>query len=632
MTNKELAAVLTQIADLLEIKGEVVVKVQAYRRVANTLSEYSPELADIRKSSGKLPKIPGVGLAIADKLEELLATGQLAFLEKLKQEVPAGLAEMLRVPDVGPKRAARFWKELGLTTVAQLEAAARAGKLRALPGLGEKSEAKILAGLEMRRRASNRIPLGQAWPIAQDMLRFLRGLPGVAMADAAGSLRRMRSTIGDLDFLVGADEARAEGIMHAFVRHPKVTRVLVQGLTKTSVELSGGLQADLRVLPPERFGTLLQYFTGSKEHNVRLRELALTKGLSLSEYAFTRKNGQEVLCATEAEVYRTVGLPYIPPELRENRGELEAASQGGLPRLVDVRDLQSELHTHSTWSDGSLSVGDMAQAARSHGLKCLAITDHSQSLGVTHGLTPARLRSQRREIERVQSEMGQGFSLLHGAEVEIRADGQLDFSDDVLSDLDIVVAALHVSLRQDRATVTARLVEAIRNRHVDIIAHPTGRLLPDREGAELDMEAVLGAAAESGVALEINAHPSRLDLDDVYARRALELGCLLAINTDAHRAEDLNAAFLGVGIARRAWAPAESVINTWPVEKLLQWLDERGHRPKRRTTAEVVAAAAALAQPPARQAAEKVRAARPPARPKPKPKTPSRNPAAKRKR
>ena len=620
MTNKELAAVLTQIADLLEIKGEVVFKVQAYRRVATTLSEYSPELADIRKSSGKIPKIPGVGQAIADKLEELLTTGQLAFLDKLKQEVPAGLAEMLHVPDVGPKRAALVWKELGLTTVAELEAAARAGQLRALPGLGEKSEAKILAGLEMRRRASNRIPLGQAWPLAQDMLRFLRGLPGVEMAEAAGSLRRMRSTIGDLDFLVGADEARAESIMHAFVRHPKVVRVLVQGPTKTSVELSGGLQADLRVLPPARFGTLLQYFTGSKEHNVRLRELALTKGLSLSEYALTKKNGQEVLCGTEAEVYRTLGLPFIPPELRENRGELEAASQGALPRLVDTRDLQSDLHSHSTWSDGTLSVGDMAQAARSHGLKCLAITDHSQSLGVTHGLTPARLRSQRQEIEKVQAEMGQGFSLLHGAEVEIRADGELDFSDDVLSDLDIVVAALHVSLRQDRATVTARLVEAIRNRHVDIIAHPTGRLLPDREGADLDMEAVLSAAAESGVALEINAHPSRLDLDDIYARRALELGCLLAINTDAHRAEDLNAAFLGVGIARRAWAPAESVINTWPVEKLLQWLDERGHRPKRRTAAEVVAAAAALAQNSAPQADKKPRPARPTATPKPKPK------------
>jgi len=519
----------------------------------------------------------------------LLTTGKLAFYEKLQQEVPAGVAEMLAIPDVGPKRAALFWKQLGLVSVAALETAARGGKLRDLPGMGEKSEAKIVAGIEMRRRSAHRVPLGQAWPLAQDMVRFLRGLPGVEMAEAAGSLRRMRSTIGDLDFLAGAEAGRVDAIMQSFVHHPKVVRVLALGSTKSSVELSGGLQADLRVVPPQRFGTCLQYFTGSKEHNVRLRELALSKGLSLNEYALTRKNGQEILCSTETEVYKTLGLPYIPPELREDRGEMEAGSQGKLPRLVEVRDLQSELHAHSTWSDGTLSVGDMALLARSHGLKCLALTDHSQSLGITHGLTPARLRAQRQEVERVQAEIGQGFSLLLGAEVEIRADGQLDFSDDVLSDLDIVIAALHVSLRQPRDVVTARLVEAIRNRHVDIIAHPTGRLLPDREGADLDMEAVLKAAAESGVALEINAHPSRLDLDDVYARRALELGCLLAINTDAHRAEDLNASFFGVGIARRAWVPAEAVINTWPVEKLLQWLDERGHRPKRRTSAEVLA-------------------------------------------
>ena len=589
MTNKDLAAIFNRIADLLEIKGEVVYKVLAYRRAATSLEDYTPELADVWQASGKLPKLAGVGEALAGKLEELLTTGKLAFYEKLQQEVPVGVAEMLAIPDVGPKRAALFWKQLGLVSVAALETAARGGKLRDLPGMGEKSEAKIVAGIEMRRRSAHRVPLGQAWPLAQDMVRFLRGLPGVEMAEAAGSLRRMRSTIGDLDFLAGAEAGRVDAIMQSFVHHPKVVRVLALGSTKSSVELSGGLQADLRVVPPQRFGTCLQYFTGSKEHNVRLRELALSKGLSLNEYALTRKNGQEILCSTETEVYKTLGLPYIPPELREDRGEMEAGSQGKLPRLVEVRDLQSELHAHSTWSDGTLSVGDMALLARSHGLKCLALTDHSQSLGITHGLTPARLRAQRQEVERVQAEIGQGFSLLLGAEVEIRADGQLDFSDDVLSDLDIVIAALHVSLRQPRDVVTARLVEAIRNRHVDIIAHPTGRLLPDREGADLDMEAVLKAAAESGVALEINAHPSRLDLDDVYARRALELGCLLAINTDAHRAEDLNASFFGVGIARRAWVPAEAVINTWPVEKLLQWLDERGHRPKRRTSAEVLA-------------------------------------------
>jgi len=575
MTNKQLAEVFANIADILEIKGEVIYKVLAYRRAATTLAEYQLDVNEVWRA-GKLKKIPGVGDAIAEKIAELLSTGKLDFYEKLKKEVPPGLVEMLTVPDIGPKKVALFWKKLGLTTVADLEKAARQGKLRELSGMGEKSEAKILAGIAARKRSTGRVPLGQAWPIAQEIVKFLRGLPGVEAAEVAGSLRRMRSTIGDLDFLVGADNA--EPIMAAFVNHAQVARVLGQGPTKSSVELVNGLQADLRVLPAERFGTLLQYFTGSKEHNVKLRELALSKGLSLSEHAFTRKNGKEILCATEVEVYKTVELSYIPPELREDRGELQVAARGELPRLVEVKDLQSDLHAHSKWSDGAASIREMAFAARSRSLKCLAITDHSQSLGVTGGLTPERLRAQRRELDAVQSELGVSFSLLQGAEVEIRADGQLDYSDDVLEDLDIVVASLHSSLRQKRQKITARLIQAIHNRHVDIIGHPTGRLIPEREGADLDMEAVLQAAAESGVALEINANPARLDLDDVYARRALELGCILAINSDAHHPSHFELAHFGVGTARRAWATPESVINSWPVEKLLHWLDERGHR------------------------------------------------------
>ena len=589
MTNKELSEVFAAIADLLEIKGEVIYKILAYRRAAQTLSEHGRSVAEVWKE-GRLKDIPGVGDAIAEKIDELLRTGRLGFYEKLKSEIPVGLVEVLKVPDVGPKKAALFWKKLGLTTVAELERTARAGKLRDLPGMGEKSEAKIIAGIEARKRASGRVALGRAWPVAQELLRFLRGLSGVKAAEAAGSLRRMRATIGDLDFLVAAYDAQP--IMAAFVRHPQAARVLGQGPTKASVELSNGLQADLRVLPPERFGTLLQYFTGSKEHNVRLRELALDKGLSLSEHAFTRKGGREILCATEEEVYKALGLAYIPPELREDRGEIQAAAQDKLPRLIEPGDLQSDLHAHTTWSDGKATVKEMALAARSRSLKCLAITDHSQSLGVTGGLTPERLRAQRRELDAAQAELGAGFSLLQGAEVEIRADGQLDYSDDVLEDLDIVVASLHTSLRQERDKITARLVQAIQNRHVDIIGHPTGRLLPDREGADLDMDAVLHAAAESGMALEINANPARLDLDDVYARRALELGCLLSINTDAHNPADFDLAHFGVGTARRAWATAEAVINTWPTEKLLHWLDERGHRRVRKGTGMLVEVAA----------------------------------------
>ncbi len=575
LSNKELADIFARIGDLLEIKGEVIYKILAYRKAADTIREHTRPVKDVWREGG-LREIPGVGQAIAEKIDELLTTGKLAFLEKLQTEVPASLTELLQVPDLGPKRVALVWKKLGVTTLAELDRAARAGELRGLAGMGEKSEAKILLGIESLKRATGRVPLGKAWPVALEILRILRALPGVSAAESAGSLRRGRSTIGDLDFIVAAVDSRP--VMATFMTLPLVARVLGQGPTKTSVVLENGLQADLRVLPPERFGTLLQYFTGSKDHNVRLRELAQSHGLSLNEHAFVAVDGRETLCATEADVYRALGLPYIPPELREDRGELQAARDGKLPRLIELRDLQSDLHTHSTWSDGKASVLEMAQAARVNGLKCLAVTDHSHGLGVTNGLTPERLRAQRREIDAAQAQLGAGFVLLQGSEVEIRADGTLDFTDDVLGDLDIVVASLHTALGQEREKITERLLNAVRNHNVDIIGHPTGRRLPNRDGADLDLEAVFKAAAESGVALEINANPERLDLDDVYARRALELGCLLAINTDAHGVDWFGHAQYGVVTARRAWATSDRVINTWPVEKLLSWLDERDRR------------------------------------------------------
>ncbi len=606
-TNKQLADTFALIGDLLEIKGEVVYKILAYRKAADTIREHSRPVKDIWRE-GKLREIPGVGQAIAEKIDELMTTGRLEFLEKLRGEVPASLVDLLQVSDLGPKRVAMVWKKLNVTTLEELEQAGRAGKLRDLPGLGEKSEAKILAGIEARKRATGRMPLGSAWLVSQAILRSLRDLPGVRLAESAGSLRRGRATVGDLDFLVGAEDARP--IMAAFATLPEVARVIGQGPTKTSVVLENGLQADLRVLAPERFGTALQYFTGSKDHNVRIREIALDQGLSLSEHAYTRvKDGREILCASEVEVYAQLGLAYIPPELREDRGEIQAARDGRLPRLVDVRDLQSDLHSHTTWSDGSLGVHDMAQRAKSRGLKCLAITDHSQSLGVANGLTPERLRQQRLEIDAAQEELGPGFVLLQGAEVEIRADGALDYSDPVLDDLDIVVASLHTSLRQERGVVTERLLSAIRNHRVDIIGHPTGRLLPDRDGADLDMEVILTAAAEHGVALEINANPQRLDLDDVYARRALELGCLLAINTDSHHESNFDYAHFGVTTARRAWASPEQIINTWSPEKLMSWLDHRGHgRPAKPATVE---AKRAGEKKPAKSTSKKKPAAKP---------------------
>lgn len=572
MNNRELADIFTQIADLLEIKGEVIYKILAYRKAADSL-ENLPADAEAYWREGKLTEIPGVGKAIADKIDELFSTGKLQFLEKLQQEVPPTLIEVLQVPDVGAKKAALFWKQLGIADLAGLEAAAKAGKLRTLPGMGEKSEAKVLAGIEAIKRRSGRIPLGKAWPFVQELLTYLGGISGVVQVSAAGSLRRMRSTVGDLDILAAADDSKI--IMEAFTTHPQVINVSGKGPTKASVEFQHGLRAQLWVHPPERWGTALQYATGSKDHNVRLRELALKQGLSLSEQALTRQDGSEILCASEEEVYATLGLPWIPPELREDRGEIQAARAGQLPNLITKDDLQAELHSHSTWSDGRLSIKEMAQAAVERGYRILAITDHSASLGVAGGLSVDDLKAQRREIEIVQAELGDTILLLQGTEVEIKADGALDFPDEALAQLDIVIASLHSSLRQPREQITQRLLNAIRNPHVDIIGHPTGRMIPNREGADLDMPAILQAAAESGVALEINAHPSRLDLDDVYSRRAQEMGIPISINTDAHSPNDMDLVHFGVATARRGWIEAQHVINTWETGRLLDWLKKR---------------------------------------------------------
>ncbi len=574
MNNRELADVFTLIADLLEIKGEIVYKTLAYRKAAESLAGLGGDVNEYWKE-GKLQEIPGVGKAIAEKIDELLRSGKLEFLENLKREVPPSLAEWLKVPSLGPKKAALIWKTLNITTLAQLEAAARAGRLRDLPGLGLKSEAAILAGIESLARRSARLPLGRAYPLAQEIVAALRGVKGVVEVQPAGSLRRMRSTIGDIDILVAAPHSSA--VMETFVNLPHVARVLSKGETKSSIEFSDGTRAQVWVHPPERFGTALQYATGSKEHNVRLRQLALEQGWSLSEHALTRTDGsRERLCATEEEVYAALGLAWIPPELREDRGEVEAARSGRLPTLIELEDVHADLQVHSTWSDGKLGMLEMARAAARRGMKVIAFTDHSVSLGVTGGLSMEDHRRQRAEIERIQRELGEEILILHGSEVEIKADGSLDYPDEFLATLEVVVASLHTSLRQPRQKVTQRVIRALRNPHVDILAHPTGRLLPDREGADLDMEAVLKAAAECGVALEINAHPARLDLDDVYARRARELGIPLSLNTDAHTEADLDALLYGVAIARRAWLTKEDVINAWPVEKLLKWLRERG--------------------------------------------------------
>ncbi len=572
--NQEIARIFAQIADMLAIKGENQHRVFAYQRAGEILAQLERDVADVWRE-GKLTSIPGIGKTLADKIEELLTTGRLDFYERLKQEVPPGVVEMLHIPDVGPKTAGRLWQELGLTSIEAVEQAARQGRIQALPRMGARTEARILEGIAALRRRSGRTPLDVAWSLAYQMLAALQS-PGVRQTAPAGSLRRMRETVGDMDLLVAAADAGA--VMARLRGLPQVAEVLLSGATKTAIRTHEGLQVDLRVLPPERWGTAIQYFTGSQAHNVRLRGLALERGYSLSEYALKRQSGSEILCAEEAEVYGHLGLPWIPPELREDRGEIEAALQGALPCLVERADIRGDLQIHSIWSDGKNSIAEMAEAARARGLRYVLITDHSHGMAVAGGLRAEDLQRQRAEIEAVNARYDD-FRVLAGVEVEIRADGSLDLPDEVLADLHLVVAALHTGLRTGRERTTERLLAAMGNPHVDIIAHPTGRLLGRREGADLDMEAVLQAAAQRGTIVEINAHPERLDLPDVYVRRAVELGVKLAINSDAHEVAGLDLLFFGVGAARRGWATPADVVNTWPLDELLAWRASRAaHR------------------------------------------------------
>lgn len=573
MTNKELADVFTLVADLLEIKGEVVYKTLAYRKAADSLTHLGRDVNEIWKDGGQkaLMEIPGVGKAIAEKIDQLLSTGELPYLIKLQEELPAELAELLQIPDLGPKKVGLFYKELDITSLKELKEAAESGKLRDLPGMGPRSEAKILDGIESLSRRSGRAPLGTVWPFAQELLVMLRQVKGVKGAEVAGSLRRKRATVGDIDILLAAKDP--EPVKQAFTGAPNVARVLGSGTVKSSVEYHNGMRAQIWIHEPARFGTALQYATGSKDHNVKLREMALDMGLSLSDQAFTRLDDEsEILCATEAEVYKMLGLPFIAPELREDRGEIQAAKAGKLPDLIEVKHIRSELHSHSTWSDGKATILEMAEEAIRRGYKTLAITDHSVSLGIANGLSVDRLKQQREAIEAAREKLSDRLLLLHGTEMEITADGKLDFKDDVLEWLDIVIASLHVSMRQDRKKATQRILNALNNPHVDFIAHPTNRLLPDREGADLDMEKILETAAETNTALEINANPQRLDLEDIYARRAIDMGIKLVINTDAHAPEHMGFIEFGVATARRAWAEPKNVINTWTPKQIQKWL------------------------------------------------------------
>jgi DNA polymerase (family 10) len=572
MTNQEIAEFFKRIGDMLDILGENRFKVLAYRRAAENILNLGQDIHTYWQA-GTLQEIPGIGQAIAEKIDELLSTGHLEFYERLQDQVPTGVVSLLEIPDVGPKTAKLLWEELGLQSVGEVETAARNGELRGLPGLGAKSEAKILAGIEALYQRSDRIPLGIAWPVALDLLEDLQAsCPDVLDATVAGSLRRMRSTIGDIDLL--ASSRAPDSVMRAFVELPTVANVVLSGETKTTVRLHNGLQADLRVLEPDHWGAALQYFTGSQSHNVRVREIAQKQNLSLSEYGFKREDGTLMPCPEEADVYETLGMSWIPPELREDRGEIQAALADQLPKLVAWDDILGDLHAHTDWSDGVGTLEEMAEAARQHGYRYLLISDHTQSLGVASGLTPERLHAQRAEIDAL-NEKWQDFTLLQGCELEIKADGSLDFSDEELAELDFVVASVHTSLRQERAQITERVMNALRNPYVDVIGHPSGRILGQRQESAVDLDAVIEVAAATGTALEVNSIPNRLDLDDVHVREALKRGVRLAINSDAHHPGGLDSLYYGLATARRGWATSSDVLNTLNLDELRAWRQAR---------------------------------------------------------
>lgn len=576
-SNREIADVFLGIADRMDILGEDRFRSLAYRRASEAIADLPMPLADYR-ARGALEEIPGIGKTIADKIGALLDTGSLPLAERLRSQLPDGVLDLLKVPELGPAKVARLYKELGVASLDDLRAALEAGSIRALKGFGAKSEERLRAGLAGIEQGERRVLMSYGLTQAEALLAALRAAaPDLAQATYAGSLRRARPTIGDLDLLAAADDTAA--ITQAFIGLPQVASVIGSGDVKASVHLHSGLRADLLVVQPSRWGSALQHFTGNKDHNVHFRRIAQERGLKFSEQGFEREDGSLIECPDEAAVYAVIDLPYIPPEIREDAGEIEAAAAGQLPTLIELADMRADLHMHSRWSDGRATIAEMAAAAEARGLQYIAITDHSAYLGVTGGVDAARLREQAAEVAALNAEYasrGSSFRILHGVEVDITPEGDLALPDEALAALDIVVASLHVSLRQPREQATARLLKAIANPHVDIIGHPTGRILNRRPGADLDMEAVLHAAAKHGVILEVNSGPDRLDLDAGHVRRALELGVDLSIDSDAHHPADLAWLRLGLLTARRGWAPAERVVNTWPLERLLARLRARG--------------------------------------------------------
>lgn len=557
--NLEVAWALEEMADLIEIRGIEAFKARAYRRAAAIVASLSDDIADIA-AAGALEQLPGIGRSLAGRIGELIATGTCAYLEELKGSVPEELRELLAIPGVGAKTASALFRELGIRTIEELEHAARAGRIRNLKGMSIRTEQRIQSGIERMRTRSGRIPLGIARPIAEDLAAALSLLPAVTAVDVVGSIRRRQETAGDINLLAASE--RPQEVLEAFGRLPQVAEVLAAETSRSAVVLRLGCKVDLRVVAPDQFVAARHYLTGSAAHNARLVALTEERGLPGSDYGLPATG-------TEADVYAGLRMQYVPPELREGRGEVEAALKGELPELVDLGDIHGDLHLHTDWSDGANSIAEVAERARQRGYNYVAVTDHSQALAMVGGLGAEKLARQAEAIATVQQQVGESLRILRGIEVDIMSDGRLDLADDVLRDLDIVVASVHRGFRQGADQITARIEAALKHPLVDIVAHPTGRLIGRRDEYAIDLERVFDVAAATGTALEINSSPDRLDLSDVNARRAGDLGIRLAINTDAHDLGRMTEMEYGVAVARRAWRGPSDILNAQPLEQLL---------------------------------------------------------------
>jgi len=562
--NQKIANIFYEIADLLDIQNAQF-KPRAYRWAARVIEELPEDLKRI-KERGELTEIQGIGKNIANKIEEYLDTGEIALHNRLRREIPEGVLEILAVPGMGPKKAGLLYREKGIASLDELERAARERRLRRMRGFGEKTEKNILKGIEMLKRTKGRMLLGEALPIAEEVIEGLRSK--VESISIAGSMRRMKETVGDIDIL--AVSKNPKQVMDAFSSLPQVEDVVVKGKTKTTVYLEGDLQADLRVVEAESFGAALQYFTGSKDHNIHLRSIALKMGYKVNEYGlFEGEN--KIAGERENDIYEKLGMKYIEPELREDSGEIEASKKDALPDLVKLKDIKGDLHVHSDWSDGAETIEGIATAAKAIGHEYIAIADHSKSLKIARGLSEDELELEVEEVKKVDKKM-KDFTVLAGIEVDIKDGGELDLDDSILKQLDVVVGAIHSKFTMPERQMTERIVEAMRNENVDILAHPTGRLIGRRDPYDLNIDRVFEWAVETKTALEINCFPDRLDLNGPQARKAKESGAKIALGTDSHTASNLNFIEFGVGTARRGWLESKDVINTWSAQKLRDYL------------------------------------------------------------